>query len=389
MQAYFDAFSGISGDMTVGALLDLGVPFADLAAALDGLGLPDLAVASERREQSGVRATKFLVTTSEPPGERTFAIVRAILARSGLTPPVRERALAVFAALADAEGRVHGVATDDVHFHEVGSADAIADVVGAAFGVEALGITSLYVSALPLGRGMVETRHGRLPVPAPATVELLRGFAVRADDGEGELVTPTGAAILRGFGAVSAPPPAFRPVRVGYGAGTRQLADRPNVLRILLGDAAELPHGLLADEMLVIESNIDDMSPELYEHVVARLFAAGAVDVALIPVQMKKSRPAVQVQIIAPPPVREAVAAVLFAETTTIGLRMHAVARWKLARRVTEVATAYGAIAVKIAGAGIAAVVAPEYESCRAAAERHGVPLRVVYEAARQAAAGA
>jgi uncharacterized protein (TIGR00299 family) protein len=282
---------------------------------------------------------------------------------------------------------VHGVPADDVHFHEVGSAEAIADVVGAAFGVEALGITSLYVSALPLGRGVVDTRHGPLPIPAPATVELLRGFAVRADDGEGEMVTPTGAAILRGFGAVSAPPPAFRPSRVGYGAGTRRLADRPNVLRILLGDAAELPAGLQADEMLVIETNIDDMSPELYEHVMTRLFAAGAVDVALVPVQMKKSRPAVQLAIIAPPTAREAVAAVLFAETTTIGLRMHAVARWKLERRVRDVPTPYGTIAVKFAGAdGASALVAPEYESCRAAAERHGVPLRVVYEAARAAA---
>jgi pyridinium-3,5-bisthiocarboxylic acid mononucleotide nickel chelatase len=388
MQAFLDAFSGISGDMTVGALLDLGVPFADLKAAIDGLGLPDLTLAAEVREQGAVRATKFVVTTAEAPGERTFAIIRAILARGSLAAAVRERALAAFAALAEAESRVHGVAADDVHFHEVGSADAIADVVGAAFGVEALGITSLYVSPLPLGRGMVETRHGPLPVPAPATADLLRGFAVRAGDGDGELVTPTGAAILRGFGAISAPPPPFRPLRVGYGAGTRRLADRPNVLRILLGDAAELPAGLLADEMLVIESNIDDMSPELYEHVVARLFAAGAVDVVLIPVQMKKGRPAVQVQIIAPPAAREAVAAMLFAETTTIGLRVHAVARWKLARRVVEVPTAYGAIAVKVAG-GADALAAPEYESCRAAAERHGVPLRVVYEAARQAAARA
>jgi uncharacterized protein (TIGR00299 family) protein len=387
MQAYLDAFAGISGDMTVGALLDLGVPLAELRAALDGLGLPDLTVASERREHGGMRATKFLVTTGEPPGERTFAIVRAVLARGGLAAGVRERALAIFAALADAEARVHGVAVDDVHFHEVGAADAIADVVGAAFGMEALGVTSVYVSPLPLGHGMVDTRHGPLPIPAPATVELLRGFAVRAGDGEGEMVTPTGAAILRGLGAVSTPPPAFRPERVGYGAGTRRLADRPNVLRVLLGDAAAIPAGLAADEMLVIESNVDDMSPELWEHVMARLFAAGAVDVALVPVHMKKCRPGVQLQAIAPPTAREAVAATLFAETTTIGLRMHAVARWKLAREVREVATPYGPIAVKIAGGdGAAPVVAPEYESCRAAAERHGVPLRVVYEAARQAA---
>ncbi len=386
MRAYLDAFSGISGDMTVGALLDLGVPFEELRAAVGTLGLQDLSLGCEEREHDGVRAIKFLVTTRETAEERSFAVIRGILERGGLAAPVRERALAAFRALADAEGRIHGVPPDQVHFHEVGGADAIADVVGAAFGVEALGITSLYVSALPLGRGVVDSRHGRLPVPAPATADLLRGFVVTPADGEGEMVTPTGAAILRGFGAISAPPPPMRAVAVGYGAGTRHLADRPNVLRIVLGEDLGAPRGLTADEMLVTECTIDDMSPELYEHVMARLFAAGAVDVTLTPVQMKKSRPGVMLQVIAAPELHEAVAAVLFAETTTIGLRSHPVHRLKLARRIEEVATPYGAIAIKIAGGdGAPLVVSPEYESCRAAAERHGVALRMVYEAARHA----
>jgi pyridinium-3,5-bisthiocarboxylic acid mononucleotide nickel chelatase len=388
MRAYFDAFSGISGDMTVGALLDLGAPFEALCAAVASIDLPDVSLFLEQREHDGIRAMKFVVRTAEPPGERTFATIRAMLARGTLTAPVRERALAAFSALAEAEGRIHGMAPDAVHFHEVGSADAIADVVGAAFACEALGITHIYVSPLPLGRGIVESQHGRLPVPAPATADLLRGFAVVPGDGEGEMVTPTGAAILRGFGAVSAVPPSFRPLRIGYGAGTRHLADRPNVLRVMLGEGEERT-GWLTDSMLVVESAIDDMSPELFEHVMARLFAAGAADVVLVPVQMKKSRPGVMIQVVAPPALRDAVAAVLFAETTTIGLRFHAVDRLKLERRVEDVETPYGPIAVKIAGGdGGPSLIAPEYESCRAAAERHGVPLRLVYDAARRAAGG-
>lgn len=394
MLAFFDAFSGCSGDMTVGALLDLGVPLDALTAAIAGLGLPDVRVGSERCEVGGVPATRFVVTTIEPPGERTYATIRGLLAASPLAPGVRERALAIFAALADAEGRIHGVAPDAVHFHEVGGADAIADVVGAAFGLDALGVTAIHVGPLPLGRGMVDTRHGRLPIPAPATLELLRDFAVRVGDGEGEMVTPTGAAILRGLGAVSAPPPVFRAGRVGHGAGTRRLADRPNVLRIVLGEAAapvgrstDPRTGFATDTMLVVECNIDDMSPELYEHVMTRLFAAGAVDVALVPVHMKKNRPGIIVQAIVDETHREAVTTVLLSETTTLGVRTHGVTRLKLPRRIVEVATPYGPIQVKIAGGdGTPELIAPEYESCRTAADQAKVPLRLVYEAATAAA---
>jgi uncharacterized protein (TIGR00299 family) protein len=387
MLAFFDAFSGCSGDMTVGALLDLGVPLDGLSAAIASLGLPGVRVGSERCEIGGLPATRFVVTAREPPGERTFATIRGMLAGSRLAPGVRDRALAIFAALAEAEGRIHGVAPDMVHFHEVGGADAIADVVGAAFGLDALGVTTIHVGPLPLGRGMVDTRHGRLPIPAPATLELLRDFAVRVGDGEGEMVTPTGAAILRGVGALSAPPPVFRAGRVGHGAGTRRLADRPNVLRIVLGEPA--PAGLATDEMLVVACNIDDMSPELYDHVMTRLFDAGAVDVTLVPVHMKKNRPGIVVQAIVDQAHREAVSHVLLAETTTLGVRTHAVTRQKLPRRIVEVATPYGPIQVKIAGGdGTPELIAPEYESCRTAAERAKVPLRVAYDAARAAAHG-
>jgi pyridinium-3,5-bisthiocarboxylic acid mononucleotide nickel chelatase len=387
MHAYFDAFSGIAGDMTVGALLDLGVPFAELERVVAGLELEGCVLVREAREHGPIRATRFAVRTTAPQPERTFTTIRGMLERGALAAPVRDRALAAFRALAEVEGKVHGVPPDHVHFHEVGGVDAIADIVGAAFGVEALGVTTIHVSPLPLGSGTVQSRHGPLPVPAPATVELLQGFAVRAGDGEGELVTPTGAAILRGFGALSGTPPVLRNERVGYGAGTRILADRPNVLRIILGEPAAAVAGIGGDAILALECNIDDMNPELYEHAVARLLAAGAVDVTLLPAQMKKGRPGTLLQVLVPPRLRDEIAAILFAETTTLGVRFHEVGRVTLARHVTDVATAYGPIAVKIAERPDGRrTIAPEYESCRAAATRHRVPLRVVYDAARRAA---
>ena len=386
MRAYFDAFSGLSGDMTVGALLDLGLPLEELERAIIGLGIEGCELAFGHREYGAIRAATFRVRVTAPQPERTLAQVREILLGSSLPKAVRDRALATFQVLAKAEGKVHGVPADDVHFHEVGSVDAIVDVVGAALGVEALGITTIHVSPLPLGRGLTQTQHGALPVPAPATMELLQGFVTRPGDGEGEMVTPTGAAILRGFGAVAEAPPTLRPTRVGYGGGSRALGDRPNVLRIILGDEGPLPAGLEADEMFVIECNIDDMNPELYEHVATRLFATGAADVTLVPAQMKKGRPAVIVQVLVEPARRESVARVLFSETTTIGVRFHRVERLKLPRRVAEVQTVWGPVRVKIAGGdGVPSMIAPEFESCRSVAERHGVALRVVYEAVLRA----
>lgn len=387
MRAYFDAFSGISGDMTLGAMLDLGFPLDELRTAVAALGLDASGIVVDHREYGAIRAATLQVCVTAPQPERTLSDIRELLARGALPRAVRDRALAAFQALADAESKIHGVPSEAVHFHEVGSVDAIVDIVGAAHGVESLGITAIHVSPLPLGRGVVQTRHGPLPVPAPATMELLEGFVTLPDDGEGEMVTPTGAAILRGFGALAGKPPPLTPRRVGYGGGSRSLTDRPNVLRILLGDGEGPAAGLETDEMLVLECNIDDMNPELYEHVTARLFAAGAADVTLVPAQMKKSRPAVILQVLVEPGRREAVARVLFSETTSIGVRFHRVERLKLPRRVAEVQTVWGPVQVKISGGDAGPrTIAPEYESCRALAERHGVPLRVVYEAALRAA---
>jgi hypothetical protein len=299
---------------------------------------------------------------------------------------VKRRSLDVFQRLAEAEGKVHGVATDDVTFHEVGAVDSIVDIVGAAIGFAELGVERAYVSALPLGSGTVPSRHGTLPVPAPATVELLRGFPVRVGDGGAELVTPTGAAIVAAFASPGEPVPSLRIEAVGYGAGSRVLPDRPNLLRLFLGHAAPMAR---SDEMVVIETNIDDSSPEIYEHVIDELLAAGARDVWLTPVQMKKNRPGIVLRVLGEPAARDLLASIVLRETSAIGVRYFSVQRQVLEREVLRVDTEFGPLEVKRSRAPDGSVnLAPEYESCRRAAREHRVALKTVYLAALAAARG-
>jgi len=390
--AFLDTFSGISGDMTVGALLHAGVPLDAVRDAIARLKLDGVAISTERVERSGITATKFHVRVhGEHPDDptahhrtgrhahRPYREIRDLLAASTLEPSVRDRALAVFATLAEAEGRVHGVATDDVTFHEVGALDAIVDVVGAAVGFTHLGIEAIFHAPLPLGSGFVQTAHGRLPVPGPAVTELVRGRRVRAGDGTTELVTPTGAAIVAAL-ARSDDVPEMEIEVVGYGAGDRVLADRPNLLRIAVGRAtATAGH----DDVVVLEATIDDSSPQIYEHAIERLLAAGAKDVFLVPVVMKKSRPAIMLRVLAAPADRDRLAAIVFAETSTIGLRYATWARLVLPREETMVDTPWGPVRVKIALAPDGTRnVAPEYEDCRRIAEARGVPLKLVLQAA-------
>jgi uncharacterized protein (TIGR00299 family) protein len=296
---------------------------------------------------------------------------------------VRERALAVFARLAAAEGEAHGVAVDDVTFHEVGALDAIVDVVGAALGVVHLRVDALHCSPLPLGRGLVGAAHGPLPVPGPAVVALLRGRAVRFDDGASELVTPTGAAIVAALTA-DTPVPALRPEAVGYGAGDRILDDRPNLLRIVVGQATVPAR---TDDVVMLEATVDDTSPELWEHVLERLLDAGAKDAFLTPVVMKKSRPGVTLSVLAAPDDRERLAGIVFAETSTIGLRWTPWTRSVLPRERVVVDTEYGPVAVKLACAPDGtANAAPEFDDCRRIARARGVALKLVYQAALAAA---
>ncbi|HLK86673.1 MAG TPA: nickel pincer cofactor biosynthesis protein LarC [Candidatus Binataceae bacterium] len=383
--AFLDAFSGLSGDMIAGAMLDAGADFDHLRRALASLPLDGYRVGTRRKVLSGISALKFEVEVAARQPERHLREIREIIARaSALSSDAKERALAIFGALAEAEARVHRTSPEEVHFHEVGAVDSIVDIVAAAWGFEQLGVDEVLVSPLPAGSGIVRSQHGAIPVPAPATVELLAGFTLRIGDGAAEMVTPTGAAILRALARPAPPAMGFQVERVGYGAGSREFADRPNVLRLMLGERSRAWE---SDELLQIETNIDDLNPQVYEHVLERLFEAGARDVALIPMIMKKGRPGVTVAVLAEPAAREAIAAVLFAETSTIGLRYHPVARLKLAREFIDIETQWGPVRVKLSRAhGEVLTFSPEYEDCRRLAREHRVALRTVIEQAREAA---
>jgi uncharacterized protein (TIGR00299 family) protein len=389
--AYLDAFSGLSGDMLVGALLDCGADFDAMRRALAAMPLAGYRISQRRRTLSGISAAKFDVEVSEPQPERRFAEIRAMIESAAtLGDSVKRRAITIFQVLADAEAKVHRTTPEQVHFHEVGAVDSIIDVVGTAWCLEHLGVADLIVSALPAGSGFARSQHGVIPVPAPATAELLAGFPMRIGDGAAEMVTPTGAAVLKALARPAALPLTFEVERIGYGAGTRTFEDRPNVLRVMLGREQA---AFESDEMIEIAANIDDLNPQIYDHVMELLFAAGARDVTLTPTMMKKGRPAVTLGVIAEAANREKLAQVIFAESSTIGLRFHPVSRLKLHREMREVETRFGKIRVKVSGARHAgdhasghATISPEYDDCRRAAAEHGAPLRVVMEEARDAA---
>jgi hypothetical protein len=376
---YFDCFAGISGDMTVGALLDLGVPLSFLTEELARLpiSLSGYTLSAEETSRRGIRAAKFSVRVTEDQPHRHYSDIAGLIERSTLAAEVKEQAGQIFLRLAEAEAKVHGVELSRVHFHEVGALDSIIDIVGTALCLQYLGIKELYASALPLGSGYVETAHGRLPVPAPATAELLRGMPVHGELGAGERVTPTGAAILAalcsGFGA----PPSFTVTDVGNGAGDRDFPDTPNILRVMLG---EKQSSLPADEIRVLETHIDDMNPEILGFLMDRIMAAGALDVAFTPLQMKKNRPGICITILTPPALLEKLARLLLAETSAIGVRHYPATRLKLHRSLEERDTSLGRVRVKVIRDDTALVrVAPEFEECRRIAETRGMPLQDVY----------
>jgi pyridinium-3,5-bisthiocarboxylic acid mononucleotide nickel chelatase len=382
--AYFDAFSGLSGDMIVGAMLDAGASFDALKEAIASLELRGYSLSTRRKSVSGIEALKFEVEVSESQPERRLHEIRTMIEKAELTSRTQQGAVHIFEALAEAEAKVHRTTPEEVHFHEVGAVDSIIDIVGAAWGMEQLAIDNLIVSPLPMGTGMARSRHGIIPVPAPATAELLAGFPVRLNDGMGEMVTPTGAAVLRAFARPAPGTLPFRIERIGYGAGTKDFSDRPNVLRLMLGSEVD---AFETDQMIEISANIDDLNPQVYDHLSGRLFEAGARDVTITPTIMKKGRPGVILAVLAEAASRERLAQLIFAETSTIGLRSKPVDRLKLPRRSLTVETRYGPIRVKVSGAGgHPDTVTPEYDDCHRAALEHRVPLRTVMEEARTAA---
>jgi uncharacterized protein (TIGR00299 family) protein len=382
--AYLDAFSGLSGDMIAGALLDAGADFSALERVVAQLGIGGYRLSVGRKTLNGISAAKFHVEVEERQPERHLDEIRTMIERIDLDPNACRNAVSIFETLAEAEAKVHHTTPAHAHFHEVGAVDSIIDVVAAAWGFGQLEINDIVVSTLPMGRGFARSQHGIIPVPAPATAELLAGFPIRLNDGEAEMVTPTGAAIVRTMARPVPPGFTFESERVGYGAGSKDFEDRPNVLRLMIGREHR---ALDTDEMIEISANIDDLNPQIYDHVSERLFAAGARDVTLTPTIMKKGRPGVILSVLAEASARDRLAAVLFAETSTIGVRFHPVARLKLKRRMIEVDTQYGRVRVKVSGNQAApSSISPEYEDCRRLALEHKVALKLVMQEAEASA---
>ncbi len=383
--AYLDCFSGVSGNMVLGALLDAGLELERLEAELARLPISGYTVKVEAVKRHGIRGTHIEIEVSEQGVERHLHHIEEIIQDSDLPEEVKARGLAIFRRLAQAEAKVHGAPVESIHFHEVGAMDAIVDVMGAAIGLWLLGVERVYASPVHVGRGAVECAHGILPVPVPATLELLQGVPIYGRDVDAELVTPTGAAILttvtESFGGV----PMMRVKQIGYGAGTRELPI-PNLLRLSVGEVDEKAESHEEDNATLIETNIDDMNPQWYEHVTARLFAAGALDVFLTAIQMKRGRPATQLSVLVPEERVADALDILFAETTTIGARAHPVRRWKLKREIVSVETVYGPIDVKVARRGEMVLnVTPEYRDCQRIATEQGVPLKRVHQAVMEA----
>ena len=377
---YLDCHAVISGDMTVGALLDLGVPLEYLRTELGKLELPpgSYELSATHTERRHMPALKFDVAVHDHHSHRHYAGIDAMIAGSGLSGLVKETARKIFRRLAEAEATVHGVAVEDVHFHEVGAVDSIVDIVGTAICLECLKVEQIHVSALPLGSGFVNTAHGRLPVPAPATAELLKGLPVHGECGPGERVTPTGAAIVAALASGFGKQPAMLLEKIGCGAGGKDFSDCPNILRAFLGKRIESAD----DGVIVVESNIDDSTPEVLGYAMERLFEEGALDVFFTPIQMKKNRPGVMLSFLCRPEQLDRLAELLLTETSAIGLRHYRADRIVLERQGVEQDTEYGPVRFKqvFARGGKLLRSAPEYEDCRRIAREQGIACRDVME---------
>ncbi len=382
--AYFDCFSGISGDMTLGALLHAGCSADLLRSELQALQVPGWELATEKVWKSGMAATYVRVKTKDQQKHRSLSTILEILKQSKLAAPVRERASAIFTKLGEAESYVHDAPIEKIHFHEVGAVDAIVDIVGACIGFHALGIDRFVCSPLNVGGGTAKMAHGILPVPAPATARLLQGAPTYSNGAQRELVTPTGAAIVatvcESFGAQ----PPMTVSAIGYGAGSADLEGQPNVLRIMIGESAA-KNSSLDEEIAIVEANLDDMNPQIYGYVLEKVLSAGALDAYTTALQMKKNRPGTLLTILCRTEDADKLMALIFAETTTFGIRTYRAQRRSLPREWVNVTTSYGAVRIKLSRSnGHILHVAPEYDDCRKLAEEKQVPLQqVISEALR------
>ncbi len=395
---YFDCFSGISGDMTIGALLDLGLDFDYLKTELMKLPLEGYQLKAGRVTRSNLSAMKFDVDVDGDQGHdhghhhhdhdhghkhphfhRKAAEIFEMIRQSSLNPNVKRTATAIFTKLAISEGKVHDIPPEDVEFHEVGAVDSIVDTVGTAIGFDALGIERFLCSAINVGSGFIHCQHGVMPVPAPATADLLRNATIYSRHVQTELVTPTGAAILAAVVDRFGPMENFAIDRIGYGAGTKQFSDFPNCVRLILGEERAAISSKPAEEVIVIEANIDDMTPQNFGYITEKLFGAGALDVFTIPVQMKKGRPGHLLQVLSPADQVDLLSQIIFRETTTIGIRRHSASRTTLDREFVEVDTEHGKVKMKVSRLhGEVVNFAPEYEDCARIARERNVPLKKV-----------
>lgn len=375
---YLDASSGISGDMLLAAMLDAGLSEAALLAEIGKIPVGPYEFKASRVMRSSLAGNHIEFVIPEKQPHRHLHHIEKMLNESTLSATVKQNALAIFKRLAEAEGKLHAKPPASVHFHEVGAVDAVLDIAGACAGLELLGIQELYCSPLNVGGGHVEAAHGNLPVPAPATAELLKGLPVYSTGVEGELVTPTGAAIVatlaKGFG----PMPAMKVASIGYGAGARDFPGHPNIARLFVGEKSQA--GAASEEAVaVIQANVDDMSPQFFAYAMERALVAGALDVTCGAIQMKKNRPGLEITVLCPPERTDVLARILFEETTTLGVRIYEARRQTLERETVSVETTYGPVRVKVARRdGRVLNAAPEYDDCRKLAEEKSVPLKDV-----------
>jgi uncharacterized protein (TIGR00299 family) protein len=379
--AYFDCFSGISGDMILGAFIDLGLDLDKLTGHLSKMKLGGYKIAVSREKRGAISGTRLNIQIEEDKQpHRSMAEIRQIIGESKLPDQVKETSLAILERLARVEGNLHQQSPEHVHFHEIGAVDSIVDMVGACIGLHLLDIKKVVASPLPLGRGFVQCQHGMLPLPAPATLALLEDIPVYDSGQQREMVTPTGAAILTTICSEYGGFPTMSIAKVGYGVGRHPEDHPPNLLRVVLGQTTI---EAVKEKLLMVETSIDDMNPELYGHLMEQLLNAGGLDVNVLPAQMKKNRPGQLLRVLIPEGLRESVLQILFSETTTLGVRIQEVERYSLPRHTIRVQTPFGNLPVKVAANPQGNYVfAPEYDACQRAARKHQVPLRQVYEEA-------
>lgn len=385
--AYFDCFSGIAGDMVLGALIDAGFDIKFLAKELKKLKLKGYEIKKSKVKRGGLVGTKFSVIVKEAPGQHThrpLGEIMKIIDKSSLNDRVKDVSKKIFNNIGEVEAKIHGITDKSkLSLHELGDIDSIIDIVGTAIAFDKLGIEEIYSSSIHFGRTLVNTRHGVLPTPSPAALELLKGVPAKISDIDAELVTPTGAGILKTMVKSFGEMPQMKVAHIGHGAGTAELKELPNMLRVMIG---ERHAAFKKDRVFVIETNIDDMSPQHFEYLFEKLFKEGALDAYTTSIQMKKTRPAFKLTVLSTPSIFDKMCSIIFKETPSIGLRFHEQNRYKLEREMVKVDTGYGKVKVKLSrGPDNILTVSPEYEDCARLARSKKVPLKVVYDAAKRA----